>query len=283
MTIDKALIRSLVKSHPHSASLLKAFLPLLEAQNALVQELPELVPPSLDRDAFAQGKAWFSIRSEDPAILLDEPFVRSAPKKIAQAIANGLPNLKDEARTLGKMLTDNPHLCRELVFLHLAGRANKIKSWAKKHAQHAETAALFAAHLAATAARRFARVAAQSELPAWSQGHCPLCGSPAHATCLRGKEGQRFLQCSLCRHEWRFSRSVCPVCAQESIQDLLVFHLEDKPEERAEACDKCKRYLLGLDQRALAENVPLELIVLCMLPLDIMMQEKGYVPASYAD
>ena len=107
-----------------------------------------------------------------------------------------------------------------------------------------------------------------------------MCGSPAHATCLRGKEGRRFLQCSLCRHEWRFSRSVCPSCAQESIQNLLVFHLDGKPEERAEACDACKRYLLGQDQRELADAVPLELAVLCMLPFDLMMQEKGYLPAA---
>jgi FdhE protein len=97
---------------------------------------------------------------------------------------------------------------------------------------------------------------------------------------LRGKEGKRWLQCSLCGHEWIFSRTSCPLCGQDSPKDLPLFFLEHNPRERAEACRRCGRYLLGIDMREFIDAVPPELLLLCMTPLDLLVQEKGFVPAT---
>ncbi len=279
----KAVISLLTKGHPHSATVLKAFAPLLDAQNTLAAELPALELPPLDRASFAQGKAWMSSLDADPALYCDEPFLQAAPKAIAAAAAKGMPEIKADIRAIGTLLGRNPALCRELAAFRLGGRMDKMKAWAKKQGHSENTAALFALHLAGAAARRVMLAAAKTRLPTWERGYCPICGNRPHATSLQTKEGHRFLQCSLCRHEWRFSRTTCPVCEQDALKDLPVFFTEDHPEERAEACNVCKHYLLGVDMRASSGDVPLELSLLCMMPLDILMQEKGYTPAVAAE
>ena len=266
----------LAKKHPHSAALLRVFAPLLDAQKRLAEDLPPPELPALDRGGFLQGKPW-APASEGGDYYLDDAFVKGAPKAIAKAVTKGLPVLKEESKALASLLGKSPEACRELARLRLLGRMNKVKTWAAKNSTQESLAALFALHLAGAAARRVARQACEAELPSWSKGYCPICGEAPHATFLWGKEGQRFLQCSLCGNEWRFSRSACPSCEQPTLKELPVFFLEDRPEERAEACEVCKRYLLGLDMRGSTRDVPLELAVLCMMPLDVLMRDKGYV------
>lgn len=282
MSISKDAVTLLVRTHPHSAAILKAFTPLLAAQDSLAESLPPPVLPALDQASFAQGKAWVLPADMASDVFLDDAFIKASPKKIAAAAAKGLPAIKDEIRALGAFLSKNSAACRELALFCLQKRMNKIKAWAKKNGQNEAATSLFAVHLAGAAAKRVARTARASNMPAWKKGYCPICGSRPHATFLTGSEGRRFLQCSMCRHEWRFSRTACPVCEQESPRELPVFFLEDHKEERAEACEACKHYLLGLDMRPLSGDTPLELFVLCMMPLDLLMQEKGYVPAATA-
>jgi FdhE protein len=125
--------------------------------------------------------------------------------------------------------------------------------------------------------------AAQSRvLPSWAQGHCPICGSRPHGTSLREKEGKRFLQCSLCRHEWQFSRTTCPACGQDSPQEIELFFLENVRQQRAEVCKICKHYLLCVDMREMGDDTPLKILLLCMTHLDLLMQEKEYIPVTLA-
>ena len=88
------------------------------------------------------------------------------------------------------------------------------------------------------------------------------------------------MQCSLCGHEWEFSRTSCPMCRQDSPKEMRLFFFEQNQRERGEACNLCKRYLLSVDMRELADDIPLELLLLCMMHLDAVMQENGFVPAA---
>lgn len=282
VSIAKAIITRLAKEHSHSAGILKAFVPLLEAHNALAEALPAPVLPPLDHAAFSQGKAWLSAESANPALYFDEAFLKVAHKKLVSAAAKGFPERKEPIRALGSFLTKNKALAAELAGMGLKGQTKQIVAWAKKHEQDTMAASLLAAHLAAAAARRLERAAASTRLPAWGKGYCPLCGSRPHGSCLREKEGRRWLQCSLCRHEWVFSRTTCPVCEQDSPKELPLFFLESTKHERAEVCNICKHYILGVDMRELDGSVPLELFLLCMTPLDLLMQEKQFIPATAA-
>lgn len=282
MNIAKAVVTRLAKQHPHSAAILKAFVPLLEAQNTLAEELPAPELPKLDTAAFAQGKPWLPALTTDPALYLDEVFLKAAPKKITSAAAKGLPEIKEEIRAIGAFLGKNKDAARELAAFRLKGAMPKIKTWAKNNEFNADAATLFAIHLAGAAAKRVEKAAASVALPTWGKSYCPICGSRPHGSCLKTKEGKRFLQCSLCRHEWGFSRTTCPVCEQDSPLDLPLFFLEDQKFERAEGCNKCKHYILSLDMRELLDDAPLELYLLCMMPLDVLMAEKEYIPAVSA-
>lgn len=282
MTISTAAISRLAKKHPHSAQVLKAFVPLLQMQDTLAEELPAPELPALDAAAFALGKAWLPAIEADPALYFDDAFLKTAPKKLASAAAKGLPDLKESLRALGTFLSKNPEQCRELATLQLRGKQSKIKAWAKKHAQDDNASALLALHLAAAAGRRIERAASKIVLPHWERPYCPICGSRPHGSCIKGKEGKRYLHCSLCRHEWLFPRTVCPACGQDKPQDILLYYLEGSQMERAEVCKLCKHYILSVDMKELTGETPLELYLLCMMPLDVLMQEESYVPLVYA-
>ena len=61
---------------------------------------------------------------------------------------------------------------------------------------------------------------------------------------------------------------------------MRLFFFELNQREKGEACNLCKRYLLSVDMREFADDIPLELQLLCMMPLDAVMQENGFIPAA---
>ena len=279
--ISASVQKLLAKRYPHSVGLLKVFIPLFELRLQLADALAPPKLPELDANSFLQGKAWLAPDKSNIELYLDQPFLELAPKAMTRAAATALPKLKEACKKLGNFLAANPAECKKLVQLTLLGKAHRIAYWAKTQGQDRHVASLLSLHLAGTAARRVA-TAAKDQLLRWEKAWCPICGNMAHAACLRHKEGQRFLQCGLCGHEWRFSRTVCPVCEEERPENLLVYFLENDMEARAEGCQICKHYLLVPDVRPQAEPIALELLCLCLMPLDLIMQEKGYIPVAQA-
>ena len=281
MNVTKVLIRRLAKEHPHSVDILKAFVPLWEARRFLAENLPPpAMPAGPDALSFSQGKAWLDVRGGHAQDYLDADFLKTAPAKILAAAVKGFPEIREALRALRDHLKKNRGEAATLAQLRLAGNARTLTAWSKKNTQNRHATVLAASHFALAAAQRVARAASSVNLPPWSKGHCPICGSPPHASILRGKEGKRFLQCSLCGHDWAFSRTSCPMCGQDSPKEMRLFFLEQNPRERAEACNLCKRYLLGIDMRELADDIPPALLLLCMMHLDMIMQEAGFVPAA---
>ncbi|MEW5773894.1 MAG: formate dehydrogenase accessory protein FdhE [Thermodesulfobacteriota bacterium] len=125
----------------------------------------------------------------------------------------------------------------------------------------------------------------------WLRGRCPSCGSaPDLALFTKGEEessefirnhgGQRWMRCSLCGMSWRFKRMACPECGTEEPGDLECFAIEGRDHERAHACSKCRRYMVGIDVRELVEVPDLDVAALAMLPLDILVQDKGFAPVA---
>lgn len=285
MNIPQALVDSLRQKYPHASPLLEAFVPLLEARETLAQELPAPIVPEPDADAMAQGRPWLAPAegAHVSALYLDAAFMARAPQYLLDAARKGMPQLGSALDALGLLFSQNPKACHDLAALGLLGKRHRTAYWAKKHGQDKGVSALLCLHLAGAAARRVA-VAAQAAhktlLDKWTQGHCPVCGGPAHAGFLQHKEGQRFVQCGLCGQVWRFSRTACPLCADDSPEGRTVFFYEGDAQARCEACEACKGYMLVPDMRDMAENIPLELLLLCLMPLDMSMQEKGYTPAA---
>lgn len=114
----------------------------------------------------------------------------------------------------------------------------------------------------------------------WHKGYCPICGSFPELSYLKGAEGQRWLRCALCSHEWRFMRTQCPFCENEDPEKSELCFVEDRAYERAEMCHQCKRYLMGIDLRKYPYDFIPEVAVAGMLYLDILSQEKGFLPMA---
>ena len=57
----------------------------------------------------------------------------------------------------------------------------------------------------------------------------------------------RTLVCSLCSHEWSFTRVACPQCGEEKADKLPRYTAQEIPWIRIEACDACHHYLKAVD------------------------------------
>ncbi len=108
----------------------------------------------------------------------------------------------------------------------------------------------------------------------WEKGYCPVCGSPPALSMLRD-EGERFLTCSLCAHEWRSQRIYCPFCDNKDQQTLHYFFSEEERDYRVDVCDKCKRYIKTIDTRKVKRPVYSFVEQISTLHLDMLAQEQG--------
>jgi FdhE protein len=114
----------------------------------------------------------------------------------------------------------------------------------------------------------------------WKKGYCPVCGSFPVLSYLKGAEGQRWLVCGCCSHEWRFARTQCPFCENEDPEKSELCFVEERAYERAEMCHQCKRYLGGIDLRKYPYEFIPEVAVAGMMYLDVLAQEKGFLPMT---
>jgi FdhE protein len=114
----------------------------------------------------------------------------------------------------------------------------------------------------------------------WSKGYCPICGTMPELAFLQGEGGQRWLRCGSCSHEWRFSLLVCPFCESENHEDFEIFYVADRDYEMVDVCHKCKRYVPTIDLRKRPGPISREVATMALMPLDVIAQEKGFLPAA---
>lgn len=112
----------------------------------------------------------------------------------------------------------------------------------------------------------------------WERGRCPVCKAQPTVSWLGGN-GQRRVSCSYCGTTGYADLIGCPVCqtADASKQNILVFEREEG--FKIDTCDLCRSYVKTVDAGMIERLTP-ELADLVSLPLDIVVQEKGYVRRS---
>jgi FdhE protein len=108
----------------------------------------------------------------------------------------------------------------------------------------------------------------------WGKGYCPICGSAASLSILRG-EGERFLVCGLCGHEWRSQRIYCPFCDNKDQQTLHYFFSEEEKGYRVDVCDRCKKYIKTVDTREMTHPVYPFVEEISTLHLDMLARDQG--------
>jgi len=108
----------------------------------------------------------------------------------------------------------------------------------------------------------------------WGKGYCPVCGSPPAISILRG-EGERFLFCSFCDHEWHSQRIYCPFCENKDQKTLHYFFSKEEEEYRVDVCDQCRKYIKTIDARNIKRPVYPFIEQVTTLHLDMLAQNQG--------
>lgn len=265
---------------PAMSNLIDAFGDLIIERTRFRESLTGFgTPPDLeiDPDRFRQG---VPLALRETLVIPKEELERAA-REIFPALEKGFPAIASALKTITDAISDG-RLDLEAVSTSLL----------RQEFRGVETAAAdlgleqdIVAFILGQAIKPFVerQAAAMTPLPEgleWVKGYCPICGSWPSMSFLIGKEGQRWLKCSLCAHEWRFMRTECPFCENDDFETMEYFFSEDRPHERAEVCHKCKKYIVSVDRRDLAQDVVLEVAGLGMVYLDILAQQKGFQPGA---
>ncbi|HEY1334913.1 MAG TPA: formate dehydrogenase accessory protein FdhE, partial [Myxococcaceae bacterium] len=106
----------------------------------------------------------------------------------------------------------------------------------------------------------------------WLRRYCPICGAgPAMAQIAGTEARQRLLCCGRCNARWRWRRTQCPFCENDSHR-LAGIKIDAEPALRIDHCTECRGYLktyVGQGQESLL------LADWTSLHLDLLAHERG--------
>ncbi len=107
----------------------------------------------------------------------------------------------------------------------------------------------------------------------WQRRYCPTCGAGPAMGQIAGTDParHRLLCCGRCRTRWRWRRTQCPFCENDSHR-LAGIKVEGEPDLRIDHCTECRGYLKtyvgqGKESLLLADWTSLH--------LDLLAHERG--------
>ncbi len=104
----------------------------------------------------------------------------------------------------------------------------------------------------------------------WEGGKCPACGARPSIV-LAPPEGDWRVHCSFCGSAGFVSRGQCPAC----LVGLKTLSFKGEDGFAVHTCDGCRSYVKSVDSDLLSRTGP-DLADLMSIPLDIVIQQKGY-------
>ncbi len=112
----------------------------------------------------------------------------------------------------------------------------------------------------------------------WEEGKCPVCSARPSIAWI-GEDGRRRVSCSYCGTSGFAGRTGCLICltVDAAKQNILAFDQEEG--FKINTCDLCLSYVKTVDAGMLARMTP-DIADLVSLPLDVVVQEKGYARRS---
>jgi FdhE protein len=289
--IERALSRANTDI-PALAPLLAAFGPLLAERARLREAAPGWTGPVLviDADRFSQGvfvlaQTEFGGGFEDMSAHLPK-----AARALLPVMAQSFPAIAVELTALGAAIESGAIAPQTLAAI---GFGESVEAPGLPIPGVSSQTLIFAA---SELVRPFVERQAQdlnalvADLP-WRQSCCPVCGGAPNMSVLRkdaskdnefiqAHGGRRFLRCSSCSTEWTHKRVSCPGCGCEEPDELVILRDPDRVHERADACRRCKTFVLCLDSGELAEVPDPDVAALTMLPLEIQAKQQGFAPLA---
>jgi FdhE protein len=279
--ITETLDLMMAEGHPPT-NVAQAFRALLVERARFKAELHDLAYLPLqapDPLRFAQGVPLTSM-----AELLDgiyhDLWVASALRLIP-TMAASFPKIREEVEAIGKALAQGFMDPRAILKASLAGCDPNSADQISPLAVTPQTLAFTLGQIAKPLIEKLAEnLVVHIENLTWSKGYCPICGTMPELAYLQGDGGQRWLRCASCAFEWRFARLSCAFCESSSQEDVEIYFVVGREHESVEVCHKCKRYVLTIDCRNRPRPIAREVAALALTHLDVIAQEKGYLPAA---
>jgi len=278
----EGIINDIIGKSPHSKEIITAFKPLFLVRERLIDELKL---KSVDRSSIDGEK----LRQGIPCINQTSFFLEGDPwEKIGLAVVSamreGFPALgEDTAKLEGKMKAGDIRLFDAFTDFSVSV-ATAVDRWSKEADIKPQAIGLMLSTMTRIVLQAKSNgIGEHIEGMGWKKGYCPVCGAHPTIAVIREKIAQRWLHCSRCGHEWRFSRMLCPGCEQESPSGLDYFYLEDRQQETAFTCNSCKRYLITLNQISDMGDHDRDVSAMSLIHLDLVMQGKGFKPMTWCE
>jgi len=157
-------------------------------------------------------------------------------------------NLGINSNGLRRILADSESKASQLFKATLKDDFQTLSLACEDHGVDPHVARLLLRIALRPSLRKIARkVTEEVDVPKWSHGYCPVCGSvPAIAKLDGGREG-RTLICSLCETPWAFPRFLCPFCENDNQEDLNYLYSEDEVGLRMDSCNRCQGRIKTFD------------------------------------
>ena len=265
-TVRADRLEVLAADHPLE-SYLRFLAAIARAQHAVAPRLPAGTLPGKDHIAFSRAHEFPLIDrltwQRDASFVAGARALAAAlkgvdmPEPAAQALAAFAERDDTSIEALADRVLREEHAGWEAAEVPFAGAALEL---------------------------HFARMAALLDpadpAPVEPRNLCPVCGSLAVVSMVdaaRGRQGSRYLCCSLCQTRWSYTRIQCAHCV--STKGIAYQTIEGGSKAvRAETCDECHTYtkILYVEEDAGVDPVADDL---ASLTLDILVSEAGWARA----
>jgi len=271
-------IADVQKKTPAFANVAEAFKELLIQQAILKAEMALPTHALLfkpDPVRFSQGVAvWLQ-----GSLIPTEDYLGKAVERLFPAMEKGFPKIVPDLNLLKTAITRIAP--KKIIEEMLNGQKDTVTETVSQLGVAPELLQFVSLQLM----KPFLEKLSKATVPViahleWHHGNCPICGAYPELSFLSTDAGQRWLRCSVCAHSWRYIRTRCPACENDDQSLMETLFVEDMPQERAELCHRCKHYVVSLDLRKCSQPIVFETATLGMIYLDVISQERGYVPMA---
>ncbi|MEN6431985.1 MAG: formate dehydrogenase accessory protein FdhE [Smithella sp.] len=273
------IINRAIEQNPQIKDILKSFEPIIVKQNYLMASaiFPKSNYSSIDKEKL---KAGVPVCRQINLFLPDDPF-KEIVSSLGKAIKAGLPALDEDINRILDLIRKGKINLKDYCLPYPDCDSKLIDRWVEKVKVEREPL-VFLINITA----RVILEARAKEIMAdigpfdWEKGYCPICGDFPSIALIEEEGGKRFLHCSTCGQDWRFTRVTCPYCEKETRKDMEYFYVENKTQEAAFVCDKCKKYLVTLYRAGKLFERDMDVSAMSLIHMDMLMQDKGYTPMT---